>query len=129
MDPDFKEKEEERGIKEEGTTEDATIRLDFRASTPAIPAASQSEQGTEGRAKEIQPQAGEVRREGQLRGMGQSIRRVCHIGAAERRGESLTPLPFLDWWSTDVFCRAAGAGEHDVPSQGRGPSAPVRTGN
>ena len=56
MDPDseviFKEKEKEKGIKEEGTTEDATIRFDFRASTPAIPVASQPGRGTEGRAGE-----------------------------------------------------------------------------
>ena len=60
MDPDyeviFKEKEEEKGIKEEGTTEttaqDATIRFDFRASTPAIPVATQPERETEGRAGE-----------------------------------------------------------------------------
>ena len=47
MDPDseviFKEKEEEKGIKGEGTTEDATIRFDFRASTLAIPAMTQPE--------------------------------------------------------------------------------------
>ena len=41
--------------------------------------------------------------------------------AVELRGESLAPLPFLDWWSTNVFCRTSGAGEHDVPSQGRDP--------
>ena len=60
MDPDseviFKEKEEEKGIKEAGTIEtagqDATIRFDFRASTPAIPVAPQPERGTEGRAGE-----------------------------------------------------------------------------
>ena len=60
MDPDseviFKEKEEEKGIKEEGTTEtaaqEATIRFDFWASTPARPVAAQPERGTEVRAGE-----------------------------------------------------------------------------
>ena len=41
MDPDseviLKEKVEEKEIKGEGTTEDATIRFDFRVSTPATP--------------------------------------------------------------------------------------------
>ena len=45
-----KEKEEEKGIKKEGTVEDATIRVVFRASTPAIPAASQPVRGMEGQA-------------------------------------------------------------------------------
>ena len=56
MDPDseviFKEKEEKKGIKEEGTTEDATILFEFQASTLAIPVTSQPERGKEGQAGE-----------------------------------------------------------------------------
>ena len=33
----FKEKQEEKGIKAEIAVDDATIRFDFRASTPAMP--------------------------------------------------------------------------------------------
>ena len=33
----FKEKQEEKGIKAETAVDDATIRFDFRASTPATP--------------------------------------------------------------------------------------------
>ena len=34
----FKEKREEKGVKAETTVDDATLRFDFRASTPAMPA-------------------------------------------------------------------------------------------
>ena len=93
MDPDsevfFKEKVEEKEIKGEGTTKDATIRFDFQASTPAMP---------------------------------QPLR-------MERQGEGLAPVSVFNRWSTDIFRRAARAGEYGVPSQGRGPLTPIRTGN
>ena len=53
MDPDseviFKEKVEEKGIKHEGTIEDAMIRFAFRASTPAM---TPPKRGTEARTGE-----------------------------------------------------------------------------
>ena len=48
MDPDFKEKTEEKGVKTEGASEDATIRFDFQASTSAT---SPSVRGMEGQGK------------------------------------------------------------------------------
>ena len=58
MDPDykviFKEKTEEKGIKSKGSTDSATIRFDFRASTWVTPARGQEAEGpaTEDRNKD-----------------------------------------------------------------------------
>ena len=55
----FKEKMEEKGVKAETAVEDATLRFDFRASTPATP--------PPGRGAEARGGDGEEQRQGQVK--------------------------------------------------------------
>ena len=65
----FKEKQEGKGVKTETAVDDATLQFEFRASTPAARggAPRRGRRGTlQDRAEEIQPAAGEVRRQSRL---------------------------------------------------------------
>ena len=117
----LKKTTEEKGVKSEGKSEDATILFVFRALTPA---SSPSTQGTEGRAN-----AGKKTRGPSLRNSASGRRStkgketlkavstslgVCHTGAVEQRRASVAVVRVTDGWGLYVLCRFAQTGEHGL---------------
>ena len=99
----FKEKREGKGVKTETAVDNATLRFDFRASTPAT---SPLGRGAEHRGGDGEEQ----RRKRGLRRMGKPIRGVRHLGTMER----ITLVPVPNRGSTHVFHRTAGARKDGV---------------
>ena len=93
----FKEKLKEEGVKAEAASENATIRFDFRASTPAtLPP---------GRGPEARIGDGEEKRRVELKKFSLRPEKydgkvdfegICHTGTVERGGEGLATVPIIN---------------------------------